>query len=253
MHRLVIGSRWHLTHLVPWDAVAAFERSRVQLRDVGPPASFAVGRHGVPLEDDELLLGRDVLDTQVVDVVGHRLARVSDVLLARLPDGRVEVAAVDVGFGAVVRRLGLRWLGERFPVRTVDWRDLHLTSERGHNLHLATTVAAVHRVDAHGLAELLTRLGLDSAIGVIRTVGPERAAGAVTRVHPKVGSRLMRALEPDDAARVLDELPPESDERYRHVLGSHPLLSRRRFLRFRGWRLHRPRTAGGAARSSHRD
>jgi hypothetical protein len=253
VHRLVIGSRRQVTHLVPWSAVAAFERSGVQLRDVGPIGGFAIDSRCIPLEDDELLLGRDVLDTQVVDVVGHRLARVSDVLLTRLPDGRLELAAVDVGIGAVVRRLGLRWLSEQFPERAVDWRDLHLTADRGHDVHLATTVAAVHRLDAYALAELLTRLDLDGATGVIKTVEPERAAGAVELAHPEVGSRLMLALEPHDAAAVIDELPSESGHRYRHVLGSRSPLTRRRFSRLRGWRLHRPLRVGGSHRGPSRD
>src|SRR6266545_362675 len=246
--RLAVGSRRHLSHLLPWSAVAAFERSGVQLRDVGPLDSFAVDTRCIPLEHDELLLGRDVLDTQIVDVVGHRLARVADVLLTRLPGGRLEVAAVDVGIGAVYRRLGLRWVSERFPEQAIDFRDLHLTSDRGHDVQLATTVAAVHRLDAQGLAELLTRLDLASATEVIRTVGPERAAGAVDRAHPEVGGRLMLALEPGDAARVIGALPAESGHRYRHLLSSRSPLTRRRFSRLRGWRLHRPLTTGGPRR-----
>jgi MgtE intracellular N domain len=253
VHRLAIGARGHVTHLVPWSAVVAFERSGVQLGDVGPIDAFAIDSRCIPLEDDELLLGRDVLDTQIVDVVGHRLARVSDVLLTRLPDGRLELAAVDVGIGAVLRRLGLRWLSEQFPERAVDWRDLHLTSDRGHDVHLATTVAAVHRLDAHALAELLTRLDLDSATEVIKTVGPEHAAGAMALAHPEVGSRLMLALEPNDAAAVIDELPAESGHHYHHVLSSRSPLTRRRFSRLRGWRLHRPLGVGGSPPRPRRD
>jgi len=173
------------------------------------------------------------------------------VLLTRLPDGRLELAAVDVGIGAVCRRLGLRWVSERFPERAVDWRDLHLTSDRGHHVQLATTVAAVHRLDAHALAELLARLDLSSATDVIRTVGPERAAGAVARADPDVSSRLMLALEPDHAARVIDELPSESVHHYRHLVGSRSPLTRRRFMRLRGWRGYRPISAGGSCCRPH--
>jgi hypothetical protein len=135
-----------VTHLVPWSAVAACERSEVWLRPEGSCDRFVIGRGELPLERDELLLVRDVLDTQIIDVVGYRLARVSDVLMTRLDDGRLEVAAVEVGSGAVLRRLGLRRLSERLPVRAVDWRDLHLTSARGHEVHLATRTAAVHQL-----------------------------------------------------------------------------------------------------------
>ena len=235
---------------MPWSEVASFERSGVQLRDAEPISAYA---GGFELGDDELLLVRDVLDTQIVDVVGHRLARVSEVLLTRLPDQRLEVAAVDVGMGAVWRRLGLRPLGERLPERAVDWRDLHLTSSRGHVVQLATTAAAVHRLDARGLAEILTRLDVDSATDVLRTVGPERAADAVAATHPDVGGRLMLALGSEDAGRVLDQLPEEAGHHYRHVLRSRSPLTRRRFFRLHGWRTHRPRHLGRRPGGGHGD
>ncbi|HZC27243.1 MAG TPA: hypothetical protein VE287_09465 [Actinopolymorphaceae bacterium] len=245
--RLAVGSRHRLTHLLPWTAVAAFERSGVRLRPDVDTADFLITDSAVPLEPDELLLVRDVLDTQIVDTAGHRLSRVSDVLLTRGPDGRLELVAVDVGFGAVLRRLGLGWWGDRLPEEAVDWRDLHLTSSRGHQVQLDTTCAAVHRLDARSLAELLTRLDLGSATDVMQTVGPERAAGAVAQTHPDVGSRLMLQLPPDDADEVLDQLPAESSERYRHVLSSRTPLTRRRFSRLRGWRLHRPNHRPGSS------
>lgn len=246
VHRLAVRSGRRLTSLVPWSAVASFEHSLVLLAAGQEPRGWAQGAAGVALEPDELLLVRDVLDTQIVDVVGHRLARVSDVLLTRLPDRRLEVAAVDIGPGAVCRRLGLARLGERLPERAVDWRDLHLTSDRGHEVQLATPAAAVHRLDARGLAELLTRLDLDSAADVMAAVGVGRTADAVARAHPVVAGRLLRALDPGVSIEVIDALPDEHADRYLEHLEPPPLM-RRRFRRLRGWRLHRPVDDGPSA------
>ena len=60
---------------------------------------FEVTSAAEALASDEILLKRDVLDTQIVDVVGQRLARVADVLLARTAGGRLEALGVEVGFG----------------------------------------------------------------------------------------------------------------------------------------------------------
>jgi len=152
------------------------------------------------------------------------MARVSDVLLTLLEDGSVEVAAVEVSMGAVVRRLGMGRLGNRLREEAVDWRDLHLTSDRGHDIQLATTTAAVHRLDARGLAVLLTELNLDRAHEVIRRVGPERAAEAVTFTHPDVRVRLLPALAGEHAPLVAPGTPVRA----------------RRFLRLAGWRRNRP-------------
>jgi hypothetical protein len=188
-----------------------------------------------------------VLDTQIIDVVGHRVFRVTDVVIIRRADGRLEVTAVEVGSAPVCRRLGLRRLGERRGGRAVDGRDLHLTSARGHDVHLATTTAAVHQLDSHGLGELLTRLDLTSATEIVKTVGPVRAAGAVARTHPAVGRHIMLALEPQEAARVIDELPSGPDDHYRQVVSSRTRLAGRRFRRLRGWRLRRPPATTTAA------
>ena len=81
----------------------------------------------VELPEGELRLVRDVLDTQIIDVAGKRLARVSEVLLTRI-DATLRVAAVEVGAAGVWRRLGVQRLAEGRSEQAVDWRDLHLTS-----------------------------------------------------------------------------------------------------------------------------
>ena len=79
------------------------------------------------------LIRRDVLDTQIVDVEGRRITRVADVMLAERA-GRLRVVGVDVGAGAVLRRLGLRRLGERLGDRRLDWTALHPLHDRARSL-----------------------------------------------------------------------------------------------------------------------
>ncbi len=92
--------------LIPWSAVGSFRNHSVVLI-VDGTTRFDTASIADVLAADELLLVRDVLDTQIVDVVGQRLARVADVVLARTADGRLELVGAEVGFGGVLRRLGL--------------------------------------------------------------------------------------------------------------------------------------------------
>lgn len=212
--RMLLGSRRRITHLVPWSLVADDRRREIRLSidDLGP---YAVP-DGLRLGDHELLLVRDVLDTQIVDVVGYRVSRVGEVLLAGA-DHRLEVVAVEVGLRAVLRRLRLGFLADRLPERAVDWADLHLTSDRGHLVQLRTKAAALHRLDAQGLAELITRLDVTSAVDVVRTVDSETATAAMDRLHSGVAHGLNRAMGAGPAARPA------------------------RLRRLEGWRIHRPR------------
>lgn len=135
----------------------------MQLGPVGHITEISSDSNGeLPLGEGELLLGRDVLDTQVVDIAGLRLARVGDILLTRLPDDRLEVGAVDVGFGSICRRLGLSWPAEHMNEEPLGWGSIHLTSARGHQVQLVTSKAAMHRLDGQELAALLSRLSVAS-------------------------------------------------------------------------------------------
>lgn len=234
--RLLLEQRHGIAVLVDWSSVMQFEHDRVELLDVELATSFPVAAVSERLLTDELLLGRDVLDTQIVDVVGHRLARVADVALARTADDRLEVLAVEVGFHRVLERLGLRWLADRSADESISWADLHLTSDRGHLVQLGSPASAVHRLTDGDLAALVARLDLDAATEVLDVAGPARTAGAIAHATLPVGERLLRALPDDSRARVLEQMPAEHAHRWRHRVRHERPLRGRRFFRGAGWR-----------------
>jgi CBS domain-containing protein len=246
--RVAIGRRRRIRALVEWGAVVSFEHEDIQL-SMSLAEVNALAYEG-RLSGRELFLARDVLDTQIVDVVGKRLARVSEVLLAR-SGTTLHVAAVEVGAAGVWRRLGMDRFAERTPERTVDWADLHLTSARGHALQLATPDAAVHRLAAAELASVVAHLPTVKAAEVLDAVSPVAAASALSASHPKVGARLLHAVSGetatsvvahmpvDDAAAVLRGLPSEAVEGLLENVVSERAAMLRRLL------AHPADTAGG--------
>jgi len=102
---VVIGARW----------LEVASPSAVRLRS---PRAYAgtVERHR-----DDVLLAHDVLDRQVVDASGVQIVRPADLYLAAVGD-RIELVGMEVGIGALVRRLGPRRLRGRVrPARVIDW------------------------------------------------------------------------------------------------------------------------------------
>lgn len=194
--RLVVTRRGGPTRLVPWAAVKHFDGS-IQLHDA---TGFEVPSLAEALGPDELLLVRDVLDTQVVDVVGQRMARVADVLLSQEGNGSLVLQGVEVGFGGVVRRLGLG--SPRIAQDILDWSDLHLASDRGHAVQLSAPRSAVHRLDPQGLATVISRVDVDAANQILAAHDPQVAAEAVRVVHPEVAERITRR-EPLHGRRFL--------------------------------------------------
>ena len=246
--RALVRESRHIGHLVECDALTGLSRSagpvvlgpRVDLRTL--PRRRTDPRRP-ELAADELLLVRDVVDTQVVDLRGHHLTRVSDVLLARDGD-QLRVQSVDLGPAAMLRRLGLRRLAGHVGEQAVDWQDLHLTSPRAHQLQLATDGATFRHLDPPDLAELLARLSTSRAMDLVRALEPGPAAAAIRHSHPRVGRRLMQHLSPREQHDLVAATPPEHARALAHL--APPATSTtstggtRRYRRTDGWQVHRP-------------
>ena len=164
---------------VPWGAVDRVEPEALVLlpRDEAATSPVEPG-------EQQLRLGRDVLDAQVfVFEGGGRMARVSDVLLAAEGQrGELQVVGVDVGFGAVCRRLGLHRLADRFGDEVIGWHQIHLASRSGHRVALLASRSSVHRVDAAQLAPLIDALASDPATA-LQQQGVHIETGGNTQLH----------------------------------------------------------------------
>jgi|GEM_PF-4515076 len=102
---VVVGARW----------LEIASPSAVRLRSARAYAS-AVERH-----HDDVALAHDVLDRQVVDAGGVQIVRPADLYLAAVGD-RIELVGIEVGIGALARRLGPKRLRSRVrPARVIDW------------------------------------------------------------------------------------------------------------------------------------
>jgi sporulation protein YlmC with PRC-barrel domain len=179
---------------VPMRAVARLAPVGVTLATGAAPAGAA--------DEAALRLGRDVLDVQVVDARARRLARVGEVVLAWDEDV-LRLVAVDVGWRAILRRLGLPRLADRASRDALDWAGLHVAGPAGHAIQLSSAGAAVHRLDPAQLAELLARLPSDRGAQVLDTVEGSRAAAALAAAHPDLAADLIGALREDRALALV--------------------------------------------------
>ena len=147
--------------------------------------------------------------------------------------------------GEIVRALVIG--GEPLGEDIIAWSDLHLASERGHTVQLATPRSAVHRLDSRALANLVSRLDTESAAEILTTKGPGVAADVVRAAHPAVGERVLRAMPDPAAARIVAAMPAEHAGRWRELLARAPALRGRPFLRFRVWPRRRHHVGGPTA------
>ncbi len=195
--------------------------SRLDLRDV-------IRRPG------EVLLAKDVLDHQLVDVEGVQVIRAADLYLAEVI-GRIRLVGADVSNATLLRRLGpRRWRPRPTPDRVIDWAAIQPFTESsgetgGANaapngeaspVRLKTTNEGLHRLRPGELADLLEDLRRDERRELLAALSPDEAADALEEMQPEdleqllresdpvEAARLLAAMEPDEAADALRDLPP---------------------------------------------
>jgi len=102
---IMIGARW----------VELAAPASVRLR------STAVYARAFERHPGDVALAHDVLDRQLVDTDGAQLVRPADLYMLARGD-RIELTGIEVGIGALLRRIGPRRLRSRFrPERVIDW------------------------------------------------------------------------------------------------------------------------------------
>ena len=176
---IAIGRRRAVT-IEPWSSVVRLERELV------------IERTGAPAGGD-LHLARDLLDAQVVDIAGRRLARVGEIELVQ-GGSELFAVAVDVGLAPVVRRLGLRRLSRRLHDETIGWDGLHFATGRGHRVQLASPASAVHRLEPAELMAVVSRLPPEHGAEVLAAMPADRAERARQIQRPaRRRFRVMRA------------------------------------------------------------
>jgi magnesium transporter len=220
---------------LPWSHVERLDQDAVEL------AQAALDLLRFERRPGEVLLARDVLDKQLVDVNGRRIIRASDIVLARTGRG-VRVVGVDVGFPAIWRRAAPRGLGRSFRrAALVDWTDVEYLARGSRGVVLRgghPKIALLHPVEIAQLIEQLpNRLGseiiesLDDAVAadvieelsderheIVGQLDDERAADLLEEMEPDVAADVLADLTEEAAARILARMEEEEAADVREVL-----------------------------------
>ncbi len=158
----------------------------------------------------EVLLARDVLDHQVVDVDGVQVVRAADLYLAPV-HGRIRLVGVDVSVQALIRRLGpARFRPRPTPERVIDWAAIQPLGDASSEVRLRMNHAGLHRLRPGELADLLEDLGREARHELLDALEPEEAADALEEMEPGELEALLRAAEPERAAGLVSAM--ETDE-----------------------------------------
>ena len=169
-----------------------------------------------------LLLGRDLLDQQVIDVFGRKVVRVNDLDLLQESVGNrpvLRVGSVDVGPRGAIRRLlkgvvplvALRALLRQIPPRSIPWDFVDLIeTDPARRVKLKISHERLARLHPADIADIVEDLAPDEREAVFETLNEEVAAGALEEVEPKVQKAILESLDSERAAEIVEEMEPDA-------------------------------------------
>jgi magnesium transporter len=160
--------------------------------------------------DGEVLLTKDVLDKQLIDVDGKRVVRVNDVQLIEADQWRVTGA--DVTFRGFLRRLmPAGFYGNNAAVEVIDWKDVGYlaTDTATATVQLKSSkdkLSRLHPVEIAQLAESLSPIHRTEIVG---SLDDETAADTLEEMSTENQARILEEMDEERAADILDEMSPD--------------------------------------------
>jgi len=190
----------------------------------------------LPSDDAYLLLDRDVLDQQIIDVHGHKVVRVNDVDLVwetgsngngsqaaggAVPDAKecalaLRIAEVEVGTRGAVRRLlkGLpaatvERISKRFRTSVIPWEFVDLIDrDPARRVRLKIEQDRLEKMHPSDLADILEELAPDERQALFTSLEEDVAAETLEEIGPKMQKELTESLDSERIAGIVEEMDP---------------------------------------------
>lgn len=222
---------------LPWSEVTDFNKpgKGILVRDLS---------EAVPFDADdsksEVLLKHDVLDGLIVDLLGRKTTRASDLEL--LPDdGVLRLRAVDAGLSAMLRRITRGFYRAARRKDLTDWKYVEflrgdpaaVESGAGYRLRIGRLTGGEIAQLAELLpylhaAELLTLLPDDKAADALQAMSIERQQQVIEEFADDDAVELLSRMSPDRAADLIGRLGVETSKK---LLGRIPQKQRERVIK----------------------
>ena len=171
--------------------------------------------------EDALLLERDLLDQQIIDVDGRKVVRVNDVNLTwELAPGGAHAAGlrieeVEIGLRGAARRLlhglprGVTGVSEHLAGRTIPWSCVDLIErDPGRRVRLKVGQERLAKLHPSDIADILEDLAPAEREAVFTSLPEETAAETLEEIEPRLQKELLQSMASERAADILEEMDP---------------------------------------------
>ena len=161
--------------------------------------------------EGEVLLDKDVLDNQLIDVDGKRVVRVNDVQIIDTGD-HWRVTGADVSFQGFLRRLMPKgFYGNDRPVEVLDWADVgYLATDTATvTVQLKSSKDKLSRLHPVEIAQLAESLSPVHRTEVVESLDDEIAADTLEEMSTEAQARILEEMDDERAADILEEMSPD--------------------------------------------
>src|ERR1700719_3550754 len=182
----------------------------------------AAGWERYSASDGVLLLKRDLLDQQIIDVHGRKVVRVNDVEIDATPVNShlvLNVVSVDVGARGAIRRLAkgvvpsftLRALLEKIPARVIPWQYVDLLeTDPARRVKLNIAYEGLSKMHTADIANIVEDLPPAEREAVFETINEEVAAETLEEMDPDIKVSIVESLDSNRAADIVEEMDPDA-------------------------------------------
>ena len=206
------------------DGKTRFQIRHDQIREITLDRIVLADDQFIPYYTDEshLLLDRDLLDQQIVDVNGRKVVRVNDVAL-RIERNNAHdelwVHEVGVGLQGAFRRLTegvlphgvIRKLQSRFKQNSIPWEYCNIVEpDPQRRLKLRISHDRIGQLHPADVADIIEELGPAERGALFETLDNQVAAQALGEIDPKLHAAILHSLEKERVAEILDEMEPDA-------------------------------------------
>lgn len=168
------------------------------------------------LPENSVMLARNVLDRQLVDIDGRKVVRVNDIRLALLTTG-IYTVAVDVGVEGLLRRLGiakplkiiLRPFGLNLPGKLILWDEVASVDFSHAGIKLSKEYSKLMTLHPSDLADIIEDLDRNAQIAFFSSLDEEKAADVLEELETDAQIDILESMSTEKAANVLEKMPTD--------------------------------------------
>lgn len=203
-------SRKKKLYCLPWSDIGIFNKKIISSN------VFSDSLKPYEKSEEDLLVVRDLLDKQIVDVNGAKVVRVNDIKLEGI-EAEAVLIAVDVGVRGLMRRLGFERGGEdllklfrkKIPYNLISWHYLQPIGPKLTRVSLTVPRQMLSELHPADIADIISSVSQKDGAAFLNNLDIETAAETLSELEPDVQKDIISGMETEKAADLIEEMPPD--------------------------------------------